>query len=296
MKKYLISILFSLNCLPLLAQSFPAQLKVLTYNIKGLPPLAAPGWNPERFAVIGHMLSERLANGTGPDLVVLQEVFYKEALAVVQSSGYPYTFQGPDRNGHDDVNGDYQRMFSSGTFVLSRFPILESGIINYLKTDCATYDCHANKGLLYVKVRVPGLKEVVTVFDTHMQSGEEFDQERIRQLVTLSSFVKSHSSDQGVMIFGGDFNSSPDQASFPLLKSALMASDSGETCLAPMSQCVSEGDPSLIFAKSIDHVFFRNTQADVLIPVYAIRNFTELFKGQPLSDHFGFEVGFQIGH
>lgn len=39
-------------------------LRVLTYNVKGLPPLLAPGWGNDRFEVMAAMLTATFKNFT----------------------------------------------------------------------------------------------------------------------------------------------------------------------------------------------------------------------------------------
>jgi exonuclease III len=94
-----------------------AQIKsnfsILSYNIKGLPPIAAPGWKNERFAIIAQRLADRVADGTAPDIVVLQEVFTKESQSVLARSGYHYISQGPTRNGNGP-GVSFQNLFSGG--------------------------------------------------------------------------------------------------------------------------------------------------------------------------------------
>jgi endonuclease/exonuclease/phosphatase family metal-dependent hydrolase len=282
------------------AKIFSAELpavnfRMLTYNIKGLPPVAAPGWKNDRFPVIAQRLSERLANGTAPDVVVLQEVFTSEAKALVQLSGYPYSAEGPTRDGNGP-DGDFQKFYGGGIFILSRYPILETGRANYNDKDCATWDCHANKGVVYVKIRVPGVDQTVTVFDTHMQSGKANDQVRIIQMDVMNRIVSENYKEGELMFYGGDFNSSPDQPSFSVLKSILKTNTAGEYCTQNVDTCKIQNDSSAddVFAKTIDHIFFKGTAEYSVVPVTIERNFRELYGDRPLSDHLGAEALFLI--
>ena len=272
----------------------PISLKFLTYNIKGLPPIAADGWKNDRLPVIAQRLAERLANGTAPDFVTLQEVFTAEAKAIVPLSGYPYSAQGPNRNG-TGPGGDFQKIYGSGTFILSRYPIVETGIVNYPDGVCGTWDCHANKGLMYVKIKMDGIDEPITVFDTHMQSGKRFDDVRLKQIEVLSKFVNDHRG-TGIFFFGGDFNSSPDLPSFAELKKTFGAMTAGEYCSSPAATCEfgENTSPADVFSDSIDHIFYAGSAHATVTPVYVVRNFTEIFGDKTLSDHLGLEAHFLI--
>jgi len=277
------------------AESPSLNFRVLTYNIKGLPPVAAPGWKNDRFPIIAQHLSDRLADGTAPDVVVLQEVFTKEAMALVQLSGYPYSAQGPTRDGNGP-DGTFQKFFGGGIFILSRYPIVESGEVNYNDKDCATWDCHANKGVMFVKIRVPGIEQTITVFDTHMQSGKANDPVRVAQMDVLAHAVSENYKNGEILFFGGDFNSSPDEPSFAVLKSILKTDTAGEFCTNNQSICKIQNDstPDDIFAKTIDHIFFKGTPEYTVTPLTVERNFREIYGDRTLSDHLGSEALFSI--
>jgi endonuclease/exonuclease/phosphatase family metal-dependent hydrolase len=277
------------------AESPAVNFRMLTYNIKGLPPIASGGWKNDRFPVIAQRLADRLADGTAPDVVVLQEVFTNEAKAVVQLSGYPYSAEGPTRDGAD-ANGTFQKIFGGGIFILSRYPIIESGQVNFNDKDCATWDCHANKGVVYIKIRVPGIAETVTIFNTHMQSGKAYDQVRITQMNVLAQAVNEKYKTGEILFFGGDFNSSPNQESFSVLKNILKAETAGEYCANYVLTCAISKDSTVddVFADTIDHIFFKGTEEYSVTPVTVERNFREIFGDRPLSDHFGSEALFSI--
>jgi endonuclease/exonuclease/phosphatase family metal-dependent hydrolase len=276
-----------------------AQIKsnfsILSYNIKGLPPIAAPGWKNERFAIIAQRLADRVADGTAPDIVVLQEVFTKESQSVLARSGYPYISQGPTRNGNGP-GGSFQKLFSGGVYILSLHPILESGLAHFAQGECATWDCHANKGLHYIKIQLPGINNTITVFNTHLQAGKDHDAIRLSQLKVVESFVNQNTRANEILIFGGDFNSSPLLSSFNVIKTILRASTVGEYCTSPLSDCQILNNTPIedLLNSAVDHIFYRTSNTSSVIPMYTMRNFTEIFDDKTLSDHLGFEAGFHI--
>ncbi|MCC2678353.1 MAG: hypothetical protein K0R29_929 [Pseudobdellovibrio sp.] len=272
-----------------------ATLRVLTYNIKGLPPLLAPGWGNDRFQVIAQKLSERLGKNNGPDVIVLQEVFTDAAAGVVPQSTYPFSAAGPSRDGTDS-NGSFQKFYSGGLFILSRYPVLEAGNVHFVNGVCATWDCHSNKGIQFIKISIPGVKEKITVFNTHMQSGSSHDQVRIEQMDTLAKFVLANHKEDELLIFGGDFNTSPERPSFAVLKDTLKAYTAGEFCVANTSSCrlLNDSTSDDVIGKAIDHIFFKGTAKYSIVPLTTERNFKELFNDKTLSDHLGAEALFSI--
>ncbi len=278
----------------LLAQTLNVPFTVLSYNIKGLPHITAPTWSNERYSIMAKILKQRITDKTAPDVVLLQEAFSKDTLPLIQQSGYPYYAQGPSSQGVDS-QGSFKKVLNAGLYILSRYPILESGVINFERKICGTWDCQANKGVQYIKIKVPGLQPMVTIFNTHMQSGIEYDLVRIQQLSqTTSQFVLDHTDSSELFIFGGDFNSSPDLASFTVLKNNLPLVSAGETCLFLDLQCLilNNTNPDFIFEKSIDHIFLMKSQTSFVTPLSVVRNFTEMHKGKTLSDHLGYEANF----
>src|SRR5690242_6748384 len=75
-------------------QTRSMTLKVLTYNIEGLGFPARKGRGPD-LAQIGSRLSAMRAAGTGPDIVLFQEMFSGAAKKVVAATGYPAITPGP---------------------------------------------------------------------------------------------------------------------------------------------------------------------------------------------------------
>lgn len=161
---------------------------------------------------------------------------------------------------------------------------------------CATWDCHANKGIQFVKIAVPGVKEKITIYNTHMQSGSSHDQVRIEQMDSISKFVLATHKEDELFIFGGDFNTSPERPSFAVLKDILKAETAGQFCSAPASSCrlLNNATADEVYGKAIDHLFFKGTAKYSIEPLTTERNFKELYNDKTLSDHLGSETLFAI--
>lgn len=270
-----------------------ASLRILSYNIKGLPPIATPGYGTARFDEIARQLKKRLQNHTAPDVVLLQEAFTDDAKAVVTRSGYPHWAQGPSRNGQDS-EGEFQKSFSSGLFILSRYPIVEAGHINFNRDHCATWDCYANKGMQYVKIQIPVSTRPLIVFNTHMQAGKKHEDVRQKQITTLINFMHSKLVPKVLFFFGGDFNTRPGMETYQTLQVGLGLDHAGEECLEKPTLCsvTTETPPNEIFSDTVDHIFFDRSGFFRVNSVS--RNFREKFEDQFLSDHFGFEAEFRL--
>jgi endonuclease/exonuclease/phosphatase family metal-dependent hydrolase len=261
--------------------------------VKGLPPIATPGYGTARFDEISRQLSERVQKKSAPDVVLLQEAFTDESKNIVIKSGYTHWAQGPSRQG-SDAEGEFQKSFSSGLFILSRHPIIESGLINFDRSHCATWDCYANKGIQYVKIQIPGFAAPAIFFNTHMQAGKKHEEVRKKQLLTLLQFFQSQKSENALLFFGGDFNTRPDMETYQTLANGLQMRQAGLECLSQPSSCsvAPETPATELYQDTVDHIFFAG--APFMKVTFAARNFREKFEDQFLSDHFGYEVEFKL--
>src|SRR5690606_18415273 len=97
-----------------------SQLKVLSYNVQDLP---VPFRRPKiHFEAIGRRLAQRLADGTAPDVVLLQEAFTPNSMEIVRHANYPHIATGPKSK---------KRIFNSGLMVLSRHPLETVGNFSF---------------------------------------------------------------------------------------------------------------------------------------------------------------------
>src|ERR1035437_5184259 len=91
-----------------------AGLRILSYNIHGLPGLLVP--DKGQYARIGDILSERRKAGLAPQIVAIQQGwdFDGTAATLTEHSGYPYVVHGADTK--------FGKLLSSGIHVLSEYP------------------------------------------------------------------------------------------------------------------------------------------------------------------------------
>jgi endonuclease/exonuclease/phosphatase family metal-dependent hydrolase len=202
------------------------EIDVLTYNIEGLPFPARNNRGPD-LREIARRLAEFHASGEGPDIILFQEVFSKDAARAVTDAGYRSIATGPRTRTPQDPNtegalpgrrnifrGEIGRTFTSaGLAIATDYPIMGAGYIPYARQSCAGFDCLSNKGILFAEVAIPGVPGLVDVYTTHMQSQgssrvivERHAEAHRRQMNELASYVRSSSPLTDPILIGGDFN------------------------------------------------------------------------------------------
>ena len=262
------------------------RIRILTYNIKGLPGLLEPDWDQERFKDIGEILASRRKAGNAPDMVLLQESFSDRTLDLQRAAGYPFVAKGPVS----------EKIISSGLYILSDFPItFEQGLL-YDSFTCGTWDCFASKGGLAVRVQMPGVPFQMLVATTHAQSGKDWNSPRQSQLEMFAGFLKGLINPELGLITGGDFNTQPAQPSYHEFLKRTGFANVGETCLAPENKCNLSRSTTRqnLLEDSDDQVYFQNGTRVTIKPIAVGRNFAVPYKGRMLSDHLGYETIFEI--
>ena len=111
--------------------------------------------------------------GTGPDIVLFQEMFSGAAKTAVMRSGYPAITSGPTAAttrstepkpdklpGKAKINrGELGMKFAgSGLAIASRFPIIATDLRAYGKRACAGLDCLSNKGIVFARIAIPACR------------------------------------------------------------------------------------------------------------------------------------------
>lgn len=202
------------------------EIDVLTYNIEGLPFPARMNRGPH-LEEIARRLAEFRSKGEGPDIIVFQEVFSKDAAKAVTASGYRSVVTGPSKRSTQAPNtegalpgrrnifrGEIRANFTSaGLAIATDYPIMGAGYIPYARQSCAGFDCLSNKGVLFAEVAIPGVPGLVDVFTTHMQSQrasrvaeDRHAEAHRRQMYELADFIRASSPLTDPVLIGGDFN------------------------------------------------------------------------------------------
>lgn len=283
-------------------------LRVLTYNIQGLPDVASKflGLDPLRFRQIGETLRRWRSEGNGPHIVALQEAFHSRTAELAEAAGYPHISHGP--------SGDWIRL-RSGLCILSEFPIVNSAHTTFWPG--LGWDLLARKGAHLADIAVPGLDHPVSILNTHLNSSPEkmFYPEffaklwRWIQARHLRSFLNRRWEKKSPLICVGDFNFHKrhdvyetfvrKQDGLPELQNAF------DHAVAAFKRIFSGSDPKRIQeyetmlkeAESwIDHQFHAPAlMSDLVInPVSFAQRFHQATDGLPLSDHNALEIHYEI--
>jgi endonuclease/exonuclease/phosphatase family metal-dependent hydrolase len=293
-----------------------AELKVLTYNIEGLGFPARTGRGSE-LRRIGENLAMLRAAGTGPDVVLFQEMFSGDAKRAVGATGYPAITSGPTAKTRsvDPVrdklpgkasikHGEVGIHFAgSGLAIASRYPIIATEMHAYGKRSCAGLDCLSNKGIVLARIAIPGVPTPVDLYDTHMNSrgASKAPAPRNlaahdRQALEASQFIDRTHDDAFPVVFGGDFNmrhSEPRWDNFTRHQRMTLVH---RVCADPASGCEVKmsWDGDAPWMDTQDLQFFWSGKPVAIRPVRV----EAMFDGRPdsptLSDHDGFMVTYEL--
>lgn len=306
----------------------PAEMiSVMTYNVKGLPWPIASDRNAAFSRIVSRLTNLRAADRQ-PSVIVLQEAFTPTAKAIARDSGYRYIAEGPDaslRSATVPTQQDREfaeqarwlkgeglgKFLGSGLLIASDYPIIAVRRAAFPDYACAGFDCLANKGVLLVKLRVPGRALPVEVATTHLNSRHASGvpaQRSLyayrRQLQMVDRFLTANADSRLPLIFAGDFN-----ASSTLRRSSLLAHSIGNwsTLARPMQaaliHCLSGNgrcrDPMPVVAQSIldrgrDWQFFVPGSRVSIRATSLLVPFGREPDGSMLSDHMGYLIGYRL--
>lgn len=297
------------------------DLSVMSYNVHGLPWPFARG-RPRALKAIGARLAAMRDQGDQPHLVLLQEAFTADAKAIAREAGYPFAVAGPGREDRSPVrpNHDEQRFAraakmvkgegdgtfeDSGLLVLSDYPVLSVKRMPYPRFACAGFDCLASKGVLMVKVAVPGAAEPLTVIDTHMNSrgashvrGSRADTAYGWEAEQLRAFIRDNVSPGTPAIVAGDFNIGKIAYRRAMIigGGGLLngAQDALRTALAEDLDVHDRGDAEAIVSHGKDWMFARGGSLTKLRLQNVSVPFGREADGTSLSDHFGYVARYAI--
>lgn len=269
----------------------PIEFKVLSYNIHGLPAPLATGW---RYKAIGEVLAKRRAEGTAPEIVLIQEAWQLDkSKELIAAAGYPYVARGPA--------GTKQKL-PSGLWILSEYPILKTEAVIY--KNCVNFDCMARKSAFYAQIKVPGLKKPIDIYTTHLNAAVFTDNwlgwprswnVRKKQIVQMVDLIKKTHDPEAVLIAGGDFNMNAESAEYQLLVSLSQLSSTLSACAHPDSNCANQGNLPWETKNAIDIQFFAGESKEGLVfPLSYERTFKDKVNGVYLSDHSGLETLYRV--
>lgn len=293
------------------------ELSVMSYNVHGLPwPIAKKRTRALR--AIGERLETMRLKGEQPHLVLLQEAFTSEAKSIALKAGYPYAVEGPGRRDRTGVAAVPARrpanrlkgegngtLTDSGLLVLSDYPVIDVKRLPYARFSCAGFDCLANKGMVLVRLALPGASQPLTVVDTHMNSRGASGVRKTSadaaygwQAEQLRAFVGGNVPATVPAIVAGDFNIGKTEYRRDMITgNGGVLAGSGDALRTALGQGLKLADQAAaetIVTRGKDWMFARNGCSTRLV----LRNVTVPFgtesNGRSLSDHFGYVAHYDV--
>ena len=280
--------------LPASALAGEFTLRVLSYNINGLPLGLS---DSTRYADVGRILSRWRREDRAPHVVMIQEGFEARTRELAAEAGYPHVVRGTP-GGWVKANG--------GLIVLSEFPVEHAMTTAF--ENCLSHDCLSRKGAMIVRLRVPDLPFPLDVATTHLNSSyqahprELYDQTRTDQTHEAWRLIRHFNGvypppEPPARVFAGDFNFHPgDQAYEEFLRLSGME-NAGDFCTRTGCDTGSpRDDVRRVWQRSVDHHFFGPAPgADhTMEAVHFTLRFRDPVRGRPLSDHRGKEFHYLI--
>lgn len=297
------------------AEKASATLDILTYNVEGLQWPARSGRAPS-LRRIGKILQALNASDDAPDLILFQEVFSRAAIRSVKASGYPYMAGGPSRTQRSIdrtqvkkpgkpplLKGELGIRFAgSGLVIASRYPILAIMSDPYSRKTCAGFDCLSNKGVMMVRVAVPGLPSPVDIASTHMNAQRASKVREGRHLAAhqaqvkeLRLFLDRYHRPSNPLILGGDFNMRGSAARFDTFRRYVPMTLVHEYCVTIQGCDVTmswDGDAPWMDTQDLQ--LFSSGRHVAVRPIRVEAMFDGSSGSPRLSDHDGFRVIYRL--
>jgi endonuclease/exonuclease/phosphatase family metal-dependent hydrolase len=272
------------------------ELAVLSYNVRGLPPLIAQDRPRSRAKAIGSLASAY-------DVVLFQEDFEYHSVLRKRMEGSV----GVAGNGAVfDVRRLAGRiLLAPVTVFLRHFSVpYGAGLSTFVKSHLTqpdgvrrapynvcdgwfgnSFDCWASKGYLRVRIGTPA-GGLVDVYSTHLDAGQNRRsiKTRRRQLHMLAAAIEEHSRDRAV-ILGGDLNLAVDhprdQRLLDEFRDRLGLHDSG-------------AGPELPIWSRRDYILYRSGAGADLSVAHAGEALEFVAGSQALSDHPAVYARFRV--
>jgi endonuclease/exonuclease/phosphatase family metal-dependent hydrolase len=265
-----------------LSESWAAPLRILSYNVWGMPfPVRTSHKNLRKAPKIIPQLKA--------DIIGMQEVFIKRARDLEKMPEYPYTVSGDGPKGI--------KLLGSGLVIASKYPLSDSATLTYKA--CSGSDCLARKGALYAKVTVPGYGEI-DLINTHLNAGKnrKTKEAQLNELLEFVSKKRSHRP----MIIMGDFNLEPDSIFYRSFSYFFEVDDSHRIHLANTPDVSKRVVDSYTYRlnfwplkinQKLDYIWFApGTTQSIELRDYNVV-FDDIFMPK-LSDHYGITALFEI--
>lgn len=268
-------------------------IKVLTYNIRGLPWPAST--DRGRYKAIGKLIKKRK-----PDFVLLQEAFTRKSKRKVSKyAGYKNNIHGPRAKFLRDIVG-------SGVSILTNHEVLDykKDSLDY----CDPTECIARKSIMGIRSKIEGMPYPINIINIHQHAQTEHDEYRKLQIEhrVMPFMEEDMSYHNNLNIYGGDLNFKPKHESYWFFLDLSPYEDVSKFCIDNQDTCEIElgehpkVDMNNVYKTNNDRMFTYNPKNSgyEITPVKFVITGTEPFKnglkGNLLSDHWAMEVHYKI--
>lgn len=236
------------------------ELKILTYNICGLPETITSGRElvpmKKRYEYFGKKFREY-------DIIGLQENFDKDREIIEEKLGQYFVVHGTDTMGYAKIG--------SGLYTFSRWPITQ--LLFQEWRESSGFDARSHKGFVAGTTKISD-DLLIDVYNLHAQAGGDNREIRLKQFAQLFEAMEKFSFGSGrPIILLGDFNC---KHHYDEVMGIIAAH--GFTHVKP-------GLPK------VDHIFFNpNGSGWRMESLHAEKIFTERVDGLRFSDHEALEA------
>jgi endonuclease/exonuclease/phosphatase family metal-dependent hydrolase len=291
------------------------EISVLTYNVRGLPWPVDSG-RGAALRAIGQELATMRREGRQPDVVLIQEGFRSEIAQLVRTSGYRFWARGPSRSDRAGappegrpaypmvryplVGEGWGKFTGSGLHVLSDQPILA------VRTEpfraCAGLDCLANKGVMLVRVALPGGGGQIDIVNTHLNARTASRtpparslRAHNRQTEQLIAFIGREHDPANPLLVGGDFNVKGAPTRYDYAADARPFMVVSEFCDRVEARCDGQAPAAAKpWLRSQDLQGFRAGGEVQVRPSRVETVFSRTQQRRALSDHDGYLVRYEL--
>lgn len=298
----------------------PPRVSVLTYNVHGLPWLAASTDRADDLRAIGSRLAALHRSGNAPQITVIQEAFTQQARLLATTSGYRYAAFGPgekvtttasitpalaldlDLGAHWWKGEGLGKWEGSGLMLLSDYPIVRVRRMSFSPAACAGFDCLAAKGALLAEIDLPGGRRI-EIATAHLNSRHASGVSSARsnrawsiEVDQLIQFVATQRDPGLPLILAGDFNVGKDlqrQGAFARIAQTLDPTASDGLRSLVRSGAVLDADAAIELNRGKDWEIALAGGTQRLNPETVSVPFGRN-GGMPLSDHLGYAINFSL--
>lgn len=299
-------------------QTRSITLAVVIYNVAGLPWPIRSGTG-SAMKRIGTAFESEFSRER-PELLLLQEAFVPSSIRLPSRAGYRNFVLGPSRSARSTLprealdqefldgrrRGKGERsakLLNAGLVLATEYEISALSVEPFGPRNCAGFDCMSNKGLMLVRINIPGVPAPLFILNTHLNargaSGVSRERSRYahnRQVDDLIMLLERDWRGQGPLIYAGDFNTRNAPSRFEYKDSRLPGELAHRFCHANRDRCQVKKawDNDEPWTRTQDLQGYADGAGIRIEPIEIAALFDHPVDGKMLSDHNALRVKYRI--